>query len=156
LAVLALLAVNGFFVAAEYALVAVRLSRVRQLAARGVLRAKIVLDLLGDLDRAISGVQLGVTLASLGLGAIVSQAGRISDAMVLAAARTLAGEVSAERLQAGALYPPISNLRSVSRAITLAVAREAIRSGLASPVEDLEAEVDAAMWWPAYAPYVRA
>jgi len=70
LAVLALLAVNGFFVAAEYALVAVRLSRVRQLAARGVLRAKIVLDLLGDLDRAISGVQLGVTLASLGLGAI--------------------------------------------------------------------------------------
>src|SRR3990170_2080313 len=92
----------------------------------------------------------------LGLGAIVSQAGRISDAMVLAAARTLAGEVSAGRLQDGALYPPISDLRSVSRAITLAVAREAIRSGLASPVEDLEAEVDAAMWWPAYAPYVRA
>ena len=92
----------------------------------------------------------------LGLGAIVSQAGGISDAMVLAAARTLAGEVSAVRLEAGALYPPISDLRSVSRAITLAVAREAIRSGLASPVEELEAEVDAAMWWPAYAPYLRA
>lgn len=70
LAVLALVAVNGFFVAAEFSLVAVRLSRVRQLVARGVMRAKIVQELLGDLDRALSGVQLGVTLASLGLGAV--------------------------------------------------------------------------------------
>ncbi len=70
LAVLALVAVNGFFVAAEFSLVAVRLSRVRQLVARGVIRAKIVLELLGDLDRALSGVQLGVTLASLALGAV--------------------------------------------------------------------------------------
>ena len=70
LAVLALVAVNGFFVAAEFSLVAVRLSRVRQLVARGVIRAKIVLELLGDLDRALSGVQLGITLASLALGAV--------------------------------------------------------------------------------------
>jgi CBS domain containing-hemolysin-like protein len=70
LAVLALVAVNGFFVAAEFALVAVRLSRVRQLVTRGVTRAKTVLELLGDLDRALSGVQLGITLASLGLGAV--------------------------------------------------------------------------------------
>src|SRR5215470_1002233 len=70
LAVLALVAVNGFFVAAEFALVAVRLSRVRQLIARGVTRAKTVLELLGDLDRALSGVQLGITLASLALGAV--------------------------------------------------------------------------------------
>jgi CBS domain containing-hemolysin-like protein len=70
LAVLALVAINGFFVAAEFALVAVRLSRVRQLVARGVTRAKTVLELLGDLDRALSGVQVGITLASLGLGAV--------------------------------------------------------------------------------------
>lgn len=70
LAVLALVAVNGFFVAAEFALVAVRLSRVRQLVARGMIRAKTVLELLGDLDRALSGVQLGITLASLCLGAV--------------------------------------------------------------------------------------
>jgi CBS domain containing-hemolysin-like protein len=70
LAVLALLGVNIFFVSAEFSLVAVRLSRVRQLAARGVLRAKVVLELLGDMDRVLSGVQLGVTLASLGLGAV--------------------------------------------------------------------------------------
>ncbi len=92
----------------------------------------------------------------LGLGAIVSEASRISDAMVLVAARTLADAVTGERLSAGALYPPIPALRAVSRSIALAVAREAISSGLAAPNESLESEVDAAMWWPAYVPYVPA
>ena len=92
----------------------------------------------------------------LGLGAIVSEASRISDAMVLVAARTLADAVTPDRLEAGALYPPISALRAVSRAIALAVGREAIASGLAaSSADTLEADVDAAMWWPAYARYVR-
>jgi magnesium and cobalt exporter, CNNM family len=90
LAVLALVAVNGFFVAAEFALVAVRLSRVRQLVARGVVRAKVVLELLGDLDRVLSGVQLGVTLASLGLGAVgeVTIARAIQEALPAAAEGT--------------------------------------------------------------------
>jgi magnesium and cobalt exporter, CNNM family len=90
LAVLALVAVNGFFVAAEFALVAVRLSRVRQLVARGVTRAKTVLELLGDLDRALSGVQLGITLASLALGAVgeVTIARTIEDALPTAAEGT--------------------------------------------------------------------
>jgi len=92
----------------------------------------------------------------LGLGAMVSEASRISGAMVLTAARSLAEAVTHERLGAGALYPPISNLRSVSRSIALAVAREAISSGLAAANDDLEADVDAAMWWPAYVPYMRA
>jgi putative hemolysin len=67
---LALVAVNGFFAAVEFSLVAVRLSRVRQLVAEGGFRAKIVLDLIGKLDRVVSGVQVGVTLTSLGLGAL--------------------------------------------------------------------------------------
>ena len=92
----------------------------------------------------------------LGLGAIVSEASRISDAMVLVAARTLADAVTADRLAAGALYPPIPELRAVSRSIALAVAREAISSGLAPPNESLEADLDAAMWWPAYVPYLPA
>ena len=92
----------------------------------------------------------------LGLGAIVSEATRISDAMVLAAARTLAAQVTLDRLAGGVLYPPIAALRSVSRAVALAVARDAISSGLAPPNDDLEADVDAAMWWPAYVPYTRA
>ena len=89
----------------------------------------------------------------LGLGAIVSEAARISDRMVLVAARTLADAVTPDRLAVGALYPPIGSLREVSRAIALAVAREAIGSGLAAPSERLEEEVDRAMWLPAYVPY---
>ena len=92
----------------------------------------------------------------LGLGAIVAEASRISDAMVLVAARTLADAVTADRLAAGALYPPIPALRAVSRSIAVAVAREAVSSGLAPANESLEADLDAAMWWPAYVPYRRA
>jgi malate dehydrogenase (oxaloacetate-decarboxylating) len=77
---------------------------------------------------------------------------------VLAAARTLAEHVTDERLRSGALYPPIAELRSVSRAIGLAVAREAVRSGLAPEASDeaLAADLDAAMWWPDYVDYVPA
>jgi magnesium and cobalt exporter, CNNM family len=67
-AVLALVGVNAFFAAAEFSLVAVRLSRVRQLVEKGDARAKIVEGLLSDLSRVVSGVQVGITLASLSLG----------------------------------------------------------------------------------------
>ena len=68
--VLALVAFNGFFAAAEFSLVAVRLSRVRQLVRQGDARARIVEILLGDLHRVVSGVQLGITLTSLAIGAL--------------------------------------------------------------------------------------
>jgi putative hemolysin len=68
--VLALVALNGFFAAAEFSLVAVRLSRVRQLVRKGDASAKIVEGLLSDLHRVVSGVQLGITLTSLALGAL--------------------------------------------------------------------------------------
>jgi putative hemolysin len=68
--VLALVALNGFFAAAEFSLVAVRLSRVRQLVSKGDARARIVEALLGDLHRVVSGVQLGITLSSLAIGAL--------------------------------------------------------------------------------------
>jgi putative hemolysin len=68
--VLALVALNGFFAAAEFSLVAVRLSRVRQLVEKGDLRARIVEKLLGDLHRVVSGVQVGITLTSLAIGAL--------------------------------------------------------------------------------------
>jgi putative hemolysin len=70
LGLFALVAVNGFFAAVEFSLVAVRHSRVRQLVDEGGVRAKIVLDLIGKLDRVVSGVQVGITLTSLGLGAL--------------------------------------------------------------------------------------
>ena len=68
--VLALVALNGFFAAAEFSLVAVRLSRVRQLVRKGDASAKIVEGLLSDLHRVVSGVQVGITLTSLALGAL--------------------------------------------------------------------------------------
>src|SRR5436305_693505 len=68
--VLALVALNGFFAAAEFSLVAARLSRVRQLLRQGVSRARVVEVLLSDLHRVVSAVQLGITLTSLALGAL--------------------------------------------------------------------------------------
>src|SRR5271170_2090163 len=68
--VLALVCVNAFFAAAEFSLVAVRLSRVRQLVEKGDARARIVEELLGDLHRVVSGVQVGITLTSLAIGAL--------------------------------------------------------------------------------------
>jgi CBS domain containing-hemolysin-like protein len=63
-----LVAVNGLFVAAEFALVAVRRTRIEELALRGVKGAKAAEAALAHLDRSIAGTQLGVTLASIGLG----------------------------------------------------------------------------------------
>jgi CBS domain containing-hemolysin-like protein len=54
----------------EFSLVAVRMSRVRQLVAKGNAQAKIVEHLLTDLHRVVSGVQLGITLCSLAIGAL--------------------------------------------------------------------------------------
>lgn len=68
--VLVLIGLNGFFAAAEFSLVAVRLSRVRQLIAQGNARARVVEILVGDLQRVVSGVQLGITLCSLAIGAL--------------------------------------------------------------------------------------
>ena len=59
---------NGFFVAAEFALVAVRRSRIDQLVQEGDRRAMAVQSALRNLDRYISGTQLGITLSSLALG----------------------------------------------------------------------------------------
>jgi CBS domain containing-hemolysin-like protein len=60
-AVLALIAVNAFFAAAEFSLVAVRLSRLRQLVQQGDARARVVEELLADLGQVVSGVQVGIT-----------------------------------------------------------------------------------------------
>lgn len=66
-----LLAANAFFVAAEFALVAVRKTRMQELESRGFRRAGLVLASLEHLDRYIAATQLGITLASLGLGLVV-------------------------------------------------------------------------------------
>lgn len=59
---------NGYFVASEFALVAVRKTRIDELVKKGDGRAKILQTALQDLDRYISATQLGITIASLALG----------------------------------------------------------------------------------------
>ncbi|MEZ4523541.1 MAG: hemolysin family protein [Thermomicrobiales bacterium] len=67
-AVLGLVAANGFFVATEFSLVSVRKSRMESLVASGNQRAGSVLTALGDLDGYIAATQLGITISSIGLG----------------------------------------------------------------------------------------
>src|SRR5437868_5741928 len=66
--VFVLVLANGFFVAAEYALVSVRRSRIASLVAQGNKRAQRIMRILDKLTAYISATQLGVTLASLALG----------------------------------------------------------------------------------------
>ena len=68
LAVVLLVAANGFFVAAEFALVGVRSSRIETLVASGSRSAKRLMELLQNLNAYLSACQLGITLASLALG----------------------------------------------------------------------------------------
>jgi CBS domain containing-hemolysin-like protein len=66
--VLALVAANGFFVAAEFSLVSVRRSRVTELVAAGRMNAAVLGRTLDNLDASLAATQLGITLSSLALG----------------------------------------------------------------------------------------
>jgi putative hemolysin len=74
LGVAALILANAFFVAAEYALVTARRTRIQELAEQGNRRARAVQRIVADPPRFIAAMQLGVTLASLGIGALGEQA----------------------------------------------------------------------------------
>src|SRR6266536_2903087 len=85
LAVGALVLLNGFFVAAELALVKIRDTQLDTLVLKGHRRAKIARQLTRNLDAAISATQLGITLASLGLGVLVEPVFNASLAPVYSA-----------------------------------------------------------------------
>jgi CBS domain containing-hemolysin-like protein len=65
---------NAFFVAAEFALVAVRKTRVEEMVSRGVKGATFVQKAIEHLDHSIAATQLGITLSSIGLGFFAEQA----------------------------------------------------------------------------------
>jgi malate dehydrogenase (oxaloacetate-decarboxylating) len=91
----------------------------------------------------------------VGLGAIVAEARGITDEMFLLAAQTLSEMVTPERLEAGALYPAVADLRAVSRRIAIRVVGQCRDCGVGRLYRDdeIEAVVDAAIWYPAYLPY---
>jgi len=93
----------------------------------------------------------------IGLGAIAVQARRVSDGMFLAAARTIAEMSPAKRDPRANLLPALTELRSVSFHVAMAVATEAVRAGLTPPIadNDIAAAVKSLMWEPVYATYRR-
>ena len=74
LAVPLLVVLNGLFVAAEFALVAVRKTRVEELVQRGLKGAAAAESAINRLDRSIAATQLGITLASIALGWVAEPA----------------------------------------------------------------------------------
>src|SRR2546426_2180512 len=70
LALVGLILLNGFFVAAEYGLVTSRRTRIMELEHQGNRRARLVLRITADPPRFIAAMQLGVTITSLAIGAL--------------------------------------------------------------------------------------
>ena len=95
----------------------------------------------------------------IGLGVIASGARCVTDGMLLAAARAVAGEVSPSSIRAGCVYPEMERLHPISRAVALAVAQTGISEGVAedglenTDAETVAARVDAHMWYPDYLAY---
>jgi len=90
----------------------------------------------------------------VGLGAWVSGAARVTPAMFMEAARALADEVSDADLAEGAVFPRLTGIRDCSHKVACAVIRQAVRDGQAEEavLDDLEASVSGAMWFPDYLP----
>lgn len=73
LAIVGLLALNGFFVAAEFSVVRSRRSRLEAMARGGDAKARLVLKAIGNLSILLSAGQFGITLASIGIGALAEE-----------------------------------------------------------------------------------
>ena len=93
----------------------------------------------------------------LGLGVISAKAKRITDNMMTAASRALADSSPTLKNANGPLLPPLSEIRSLSKTIALAVFKQAVLDGVAMPIpEDIMREkIDAEFWQPEYREYRR-
>jgi malate dehydrogenase (oxaloacetate-decarboxylating) len=104
----------------------------------------------GGVEYQIAQANNALVFPGLGLGVTVAGARRVSDGMLAAAARALAGLSDAAALGAPVL-PPVTSLRAVSAAVAEAVVRAARAEGLARTVlDDPARQVAEAMWVPAY------
>lgn len=94
----------------------------------------------------------------LALGIIASKAKRVSDTMVMAAAKELARLAPTQKDKKASLLPSLSDSRQLSRSIAQAVARQAIQDGQAQVAgeESLDRELQANIWEPLYVPYERS
>jgi malic enzyme len=110
----------------------------------------------GGAARTIAQANNVFIFPGVGLGAIVAEAREVTDDAFLVAARELASQVSGSRRAAGALYPPIDELRIAARSIAVALVRHFRDSGYGRSIPDdqVEPAVDRAMWWPDYMDYL--
>lgn len=88
----------------------------------------------------------------IGLGVIAVRAREVTDGMFLAASMALADATPSVLVDDGQLYPDIDDLPSVARIVARAVAAQAIEDGVADPVPDVDAAVEAERWEPSYLP----
>jgi malate dehydrogenase (oxaloacetate-decarboxylating) len=93
----------------------------------------------------------------LALGIIASKARRVTDAMILAAAKELARLAPTLDDKHASLLPSLADSRRLSRSIAQAVGRQAIQDGQAQVADEdrLELEIQANIWEPIYVPYQR-
>jgi malate dehydrogenase (oxaloacetate-decarboxylating) len=93
----------------------------------------------------------------LALGIIAARAKRVSDRMVMAAAKELARLVPTQKDKKASLLPSLSDSRQLSRSIAHAVGRQAIQDGQAQVADEdsLNRELQANIWEPEYVPYER-
>ncbi|MBN3523674.1 NAD-dependent malic enzyme [Paenibacillus apiarius] len=90
----------------------------------------------------------------LGLGSIVVKARLITENMFTAAASAVAGLVDITK-PGTSLLPKVEDLRSVSKAVAIAVAKAAMKDGVAgAPTDHIEEAVQNAMWEPVYKPHI--
>jgi malic enzyme len=91
----------------------------------------------------------------VGLGALVSKATKVTDAMLLAASRAISAMVTPEQEAMGLMLPEMERIREVSAAVALAVAKEARDSGLGRLLDDaqLAKTIAKAQWDPHFVPY---
>jgi malate dehydrogenase (oxaloacetate-decarboxylating) len=92
---------------------------------------------------------------AVGLGVVASGARRVTDPMMLAAARALAANSPALKDSSASLLPPLTDLRRVAAEIALAVGNQAQKDGVAARVgeDELRRRVTAAQWTPNYPSY---
>jgi malate dehydrogenase (oxaloacetate-decarboxylating) len=93
----------------------------------------------------------------VGLGVLAAGARRVTDGMLLAAAHALSATAPSRSDREAPLYPAIEQVRPTARAVAIAVATEALRTGVGEPLDAhiLEERVDALTWEPRYRPLTR-
>ena len=105
----------------------------------------------------IAQVNNSYIFPGLALGILVSRAKRVTDGMIMAAAKALAALSPARNDKSAPLLPPIADSRNVSLLVAEAVGRQAIADGVAEAADEasLANELRAYVWEPVYVPYER-